>query len=58
MSPMKVKAGVLTLSDRASRREYEDLSGPAIMASLNARPEFDVTWDRVEIHPDDEDAIA
>ena len=55
---MKVKAGVLTLSDRASRGEYEDLSGPAIVASLDARPEFDVAWDRVEIHPDEENTIS
>ncbi len=55
---MKVKAGVLTLSDRASRGEYEDLSGPAIVDCLDARPEFDVVWDRVEIHPDEEAAIA
>ena len=55
---MKVKAGVLTLSDRASRGEYEDLSGPAIVQYLDARPEFDVAWDRVEIHPDDEETIA
>jgi molybdenum cofactor synthesis domain-containing protein len=55
---MKVKAGVLTLSDRASKGEYEDLSGPAIVASLDARPEFDMSWDRVEIHPDEEVTIA
>ena len=55
---MKVKAGVLTLSDRASRGEYEDLSGPAIVECLEGRPEFDVAWDRVEIHPDEEDTIS
>lgn len=55
---MKVKAGVLTLSDRASRGEYEDLSGPAIVQCLDARPEFDVSWDRVEIHPDEESIIT
>ena len=55
---MKVKAGVLTLSDRASRGEYEDLSGPAIVQCLDARPEFDIAWDRVEIHPDEEVPIA
>jgi molybdenum cofactor synthesis domain-containing protein len=54
---MKVRAGVLTLSDRASRGEYEDLSGPVIVQRLDARPEFDVSWDRVEIHPDDENII-
>ena len=55
---MKIKAGVLTLSDRASRGEYEDLSGPAIVECLEGRPEFDVAWDRVEIHPDEEDTIS
>jgi len=55
---MKVKVGVLTLSDRASRGEYEDLSGPAIVACLDARPEFNITWDRIEIHPDEEITIA
>jgi molybdopterin adenylyltransferase len=55
---MKIKAGVLTLSDRAFRGEYEDLSGPAIMECLDARPDFDVTWHRVEIHPDEEDTIS
>ena len=55
---MKVKAGVLTLSDRASRGEYEDLSGPEIVASFVMRPEFDMAWERVEIHPDEETTIA
>lgn len=55
---MKVKAGVLTLSDRASCGEYKDLSGPAIVQCLEARPEFEVRWDRIEIHPDDENSIA
>ncbi|TWU55188.1 molybdopterin adenylyltransferase [Rubripirellula reticaptiva] len=30
-----VKIGILTVSDRASRGEYEDLGGPAIAAYLN-----------------------
>jgi molybdenum cofactor synthesis domain-containing protein len=55
---MKIRAGVLTLSDRASGGEYEDLSGPAIIDCLNSDPEFDVSWDRVEIRPDEEIAIA
>ena len=33
-SPTTPKVGVLTISDRASRGEYEDLSGPAIEAAL------------------------
>ncbi len=32
MLPEKFKVLVLTLSDRASRGEYDDLSGPVIMA--------------------------
>ncbi len=34
MSEKKPKIGILTVSDRASRGEYEDLSGPAIEACL------------------------
>ena len=55
---MRIKAGILTLSDRASKGVYEDLSGPAIMELLDERPEFEMAWDRVEIHPDEEAAIA
>lgn len=33
---MPAKIGILTVSDRASRGEYEDLSGPAIIDTLNA----------------------
>ena len=55
---MKIKAGVLTLSDRASRGEYQDLSGPTIVDCLGTRPEFQVVWDRVEIHPDEEETIT
>ena len=32
---MSVKIGIVTISDRASRGEYEDKSGPAIEAWLN-----------------------
>ncbi len=34
MSPAAPRIGVLTISDRASRGVYEDLSGPAIEAAL------------------------
>jgi molybdenum cofactor synthesis domain-containing protein len=54
---MKVRAGVLTLSDRSSRGEYEDLSGPSIREILDARPQFDITWERAEIIPDEEPLI-
>lgn len=35
MSEQKVRIGVVTVSDRASRGEYEDLGGPAIRAWLD-----------------------
>ncbi len=31
----KLKIQVITLSDRASRGEYEDLSGPEIVGQVN-----------------------
>jgi molybdopterin adenylyltransferase len=34
MSAPRPRIGVLTISDRASRGQYEDLSGPAIVAAL------------------------
>ncbi len=34
MSQEQPKIGVLTISDRATSGEYEDLSGPAIEAAL------------------------
>lgn len=55
---MKVRAGVLTLSDRASQGKYEDLSGPAVVRCLDNKPEFDVSWDRVDIQPDEENIIV
>lgn len=33
---MTAKIGIVTVSDRASRGQYEDLSGPAIAATMNA----------------------
>jgi molybdopterin adenylyltransferase len=35
MSNVSPKIGVITISDRASRGEYEDKSGPAIIAALD-----------------------
>ena len=55
---MQVRAGVLTLSDRASRGEYEDLSGPAIVQCFDSKPEFEVSWVHVQIQPDEEDIIT
>ncbi|WP_105169724.1 molybdopterin adenylyltransferase [Pseudoalteromonas sp. T1lg23B] len=33
---MEAKIGILTISDRASRGQYDDLSGPAIIETLTA----------------------
>ncbi|MCB9834017.1 MAG: molybdopterin adenylyltransferase [Planctomycetes bacterium] len=46
------KIGVLTVSDRASRGEYEDLSGPAIEAALRDYIASDCDYQRV-IVPDE-----
>lgn len=45
---------ILTVSDRASRGEYEDLSGPAVAALLDAE-KFSVV--RAEIIPDEMEVI-
>jgi molybdopterin adenylyltransferase len=55
---MKIRAGILTLSDRASRGEYKDLSGSAILDILDRRPEFQILWEYREIMPDDQPLIA
>ena len=50
-----MKLAVITISDRASRHEYEDLSGPAIERLLQeAFPDADITRDLV---PDQADRI-
>ena len=55
---MKVRAGILTLSDRSSRGEYEDLSGPSIRQIMDVRQEFDIIWEQAEIIPDEESLIV
>ena len=50
-----ITVGVLTVSDRASRGVYKDLSGPAVVAALPAR-EFTVV--RTAVVPDDQGAIV
>jgi molybdenum cofactor synthesis domain-containing protein len=50
-----LKAGILTVSDRSSRGEREDASGPALRAWLTERG---VKTGRLEIVPDEEDRIA
>ena len=52
---MRIKGGVMTLSDRSSRGEYEDLSGPAIIEGLSS---LDIRWEKLEILPDEESLIA
>lgn len=51
-----IRVGILTVSDRGSRGEYRDLSGPAIrdrvMEALAARVEVE------EIAPDEQEVIA
>lgn len=50
----RFRAGVITASDKASRGEREDLSGPAICATLSENG-YDIA--RTIILPDDEDAL-
>jgi molybdopterin adenylyltransferase len=49
MFPDKIRFAVITLSDRASRGEYEDLSGPVIAARI--RKYFSGKSVEVEIEP-------
>ena len=51
------KIGVLTVSDRASRGEYEDQSGPAIAAALRDYLATECDYQRVVI-PDEVEQIA
>lgn len=52
-----VRIGVVTVSDRASRGEYEDLGGPAIVDFLTRHIAND--WEALRrIVPDEADAIA
>jgi molybdenum cofactor synthesis domain-containing protein len=50
-----LKAGILTVSDRSSRGEREDASGPALRAWLTERG---VKAVRLEVVPDEEEQIA
>jgi molybdenum cofactor synthesis domain-containing protein len=50
-----IKAGVLTLSDKGSRGEREDLSGPEVIRILK---EIGIETDRCEIVPDEAEIIA
>jgi molybdopterin adenylyltransferase len=51
-----IRIGVLTVSDRASRGEYEDMSGPAIVACL--RDVLSCEWEPVvRVIPDEQPLI-
>jgi len=50
-----MKAGILTVSDRSSRGEREDASGPALHAWLTERGVKEV---HIEVVPDEEDRIS
>lgn len=52
----KVRIGVVTVSDRASRGEYEDLGGPALKQWLEQT--LSIPWDAVaRIVPDEQDQL-
>ena len=52
----KTKIGIVTVSDRASRGEYEDLGGPAIEAWLDKA--LSSEWQAVKIIiPDEQDTV-
>lgn len=51
-----MKTGILTISDRGSRGEYEDRSGPLIVSILQSRTPWQVTHQT--IIPDEIETIA
>lgn len=51
-----MKIGILTISDRGSRGEYEDRSGPLIVSILQSRTPWQVTHQT--IIPDEVETIA
>jgi molybdopterin adenylyltransferase len=57
MPPETPLIGILTVSDRASRGEYEDLSGPAIEEALRAYLATPCAFERVLV-PDEVPEIA
>ncbi len=50
------RVGILTISDRGARGDYEDISGPAAAAVIEERTAWSV--ERQEIIPDEFDAIT
>jgi molybdopterin adenylyltransferase len=57
MTEPKPKIGILTISDRASRGQYEDQSGPAIEEVLREYLATDCDYE-IRIVPDEVDAIV
>lgn len=56
MSEAKVRIGIVTISDRASRGVYEDLGGPAIRDWLTKA--LDTPWEPVpRLVPDEQDQV-
>lgn len=56
MTQQKVRIGIVTVSDRASRGEYEDLGGPAIREWLGRA--LSTEWEAVaRVVPDEVDQI-
>jgi molybdopterin adenylyltransferase len=56
MSEEKVRIGIVTVSDRASRGEYEDLGGPAIREEMGRI--LTTPWEPVaRVVPDDQSEI-
>ncbi len=53
---MGIKVGILTVSDRASRGEYQDLSGPEIRRLVEEKLGAEVVAE--EIVPDEKEMIA
>jgi molybdopterin adenylyltransferase len=51
----RIRAGVLTISDRASAGEYQDASGPLIQRMVAERLGGELVW--VETIPDDQEVI-
>ena len=56
MSEPSFRCAVLTISDRASRGEYEDKSGPALVAFLTNTLKSEVV--QIACIPDEEDQIV
>jgi len=51
-----ITIGIITLSDRASRGEYEDLSGPEIKRYFSERLKNPIDW-HYEVIPDERDML-